>query len=309
MDMKRLELKLKEFDSGVTDVDEYRAETGRAPLADNQGKVMFIPKTKVPYATTDGSDYNKLISDGASVVAPAGAGKPPNDASATDIADDEPTEREDDRVAETPTEQANKTIVIPGEEVEEVDFDTKDFEPDMERWGVIYESALTRVVERQKRVVGEKMAGSKMRKLLAKRERALVAGDKSAVTPKMALDTVYDKNVWDQQLTEDIRPVLAGVVKEFGEAMAADFDPQSPEAQAVVDARVKSAIRANEQLCKAVETSLAAGVLTDLSAERIATTLNLEFDKFVQKSVQDVVSDEIEATVEAVHRLISQNPG
>ncbi len=322
MDMKRRELLLKEFDTGVTDVDEYRVETGRAPLADNQGKVLFVYNRRIPYATQDGKPYHHLITEGASVVhppiapaegasvapgasvTPTGSGQTQNGQAASAIPEGDGQARVDDRLAQQPV-SGGKIEDIPAHSF--VDLEAKDLDPIMERWAIIYDATLQRFVERQKRVVGEKMAGSKMRKLLNKRSRSLEGGDVSSVTPRMAMETVYDKHIWDEQLEADIKPVISGIVKELGEAMATDFDPSSESVQALIEKRTKGATWSNLSLQKTIEGQMAAGVLNESTADRIAGRLNVEFDRFVKEMLPDVVSAELSETIEDLRALISGN--
>lgn len=71
---------------------------------------------------------------------------------------------------------------------------------DLERWTQILERSLERLVERQQRVVLEKVSGQKARKSLA--EGTL---DSDAVMPE---------DVWNKQFEEDIRPVLNSIMRD-----------------------------------------------------------------------------------------------
>jgi HK97 family phage portal protein len=81
----------------------------------------------------------------------------------------------------------------------------------IERWAEILSRSIERVVERQQRVVLEKVTGMKARK-------ALSAGT-------LEVDSVLSIDTWDRQIEEDIKPILSAIIrdshdarKEFGEA-------------------------------------------------------------------------------------------
>lgn len=73
------------------------------------------------------------------------------------------------------------------------DWDTKE-EQDSDRWVEILDRALERLFERQQRVVLEKASGTKSGKAL--------------IQKNLSVDAIFDKDVWDKQLAEDIYPVL-----------------------------------------------------------------------------------------------------
>jgi HK97 family phage portal protein len=81
----------------------------------------------------------------------------------------------------------------------------------IERWAEILSRSIERVIERQQRVVLEKVTGMKARK-------ALSAGT-------LEVDAVLAIDTWDRQMEEDIKPILSAIIrdshdarKEFGEA-------------------------------------------------------------------------------------------
>jgi len=75
-----------------------------------------------------------------------------------------------------------------------------DIDADLERWTQILERSLERLVERQQRVVLEKVSGQKARKALAE----------GTIDP----DSVMPLDVWTKQLEEDILPVLNSIMKD-----------------------------------------------------------------------------------------------
>lgn len=81
----------------------------------------------------------------------------------------------------------------------------------VERWAEILSRSIERVIERQQRVVLEKVAGMKARK-------AMSAGT-------LDVESVLSVETWDKQMEEDIKPIISAIIrdshdarKEFGES-------------------------------------------------------------------------------------------
>ena len=79
------------------------------------------------------------------------------------------------------------------------DFDEWDVkaEKSTDRWTEILDNALERVFERQQRVVLEKASGAKAKRNLE--------------SNTLDIDSIFDQNVWNKQLIEDIRPIISGI--------------------------------------------------------------------------------------------------
>jgi len=76
----------------------------------------------------------------------------------------------------------------------------KQEEQDLTRWEEILERSIERVIERQQRVVLEKVSGLKARK-------GLFAGT-------LDFDSVMQVDVWDRQMDEDIKPVISSIIQD-----------------------------------------------------------------------------------------------
>jgi len=76
----------------------------------------------------------------------------------------------------------------------------KDDKQDLYRWEEILNRSIERVLERQQRVILEKVSGTKARK-------ALFAGT-------LDIDSIMQVDVWDKQMDEDIRPVISSIIQE-----------------------------------------------------------------------------------------------
>ena len=74
------------------------------------------------------------------------------------------------------------------------------YQTSIERWTEILSRSLERVVERQQRVVMEKVGGSKSRK-------ALMSGT-------LDIDAILPVDVWNKQMDEDIKPVISAIIHD-----------------------------------------------------------------------------------------------
>lgn len=76
----------------------------------------------------------------------------------------------------------------------------KDDKQDISRWEEILNRSMERVLERQQRVILEKVSGIKAKK-------ALFAGT-------LDIDSIMQVDVWDRQMEEDIKPVISSIIQE-----------------------------------------------------------------------------------------------
>lgn len=76
----------------------------------------------------------------------------------------------------------------------------KDDKQDIYRWEEILNRSMERVLERQQRVILEKVSGVKARK-------ALFAGT-------LDIESIMQIDVWDRQMEEDIKPVISSIIQE-----------------------------------------------------------------------------------------------
>lgn len=112
----------------------------------------------------------------------------------------------------------------------------------LERWTQIFERTMERLLERQQRVVLEKVSGSKCRK-------ALMDGT-------LDIDMFMPADVWYKQFDEDIRPVLMTIMKESkGEKSASAAEEMVVAANAALG-RIKSMIDVSrDELTKEVHSA------------------------------------------------------
>jgi len=107
----------------------------------------------------------------------------------------------------------------------------KDENQDINRWEEILNRGIERVLERQQRVILEKVSGAKSKK-------ALFAGT-------LDIDSIIQIDVWDKQMEEDIKPVISSIIQDSWSVRNSHLSEKSAEVKHDVDfiAQVNSQIR------------------------------------------------------------------
>lgn len=121
--------------------------------------------------------------------------------------------------------------------------DTLDVELDVARWSQILDRSLERIIERQQRVVLEKMDGVKSRK-------ALTDG-------ALGIDSLMPADVWDKQMDEDIRPVISAIFKDaqssYSEKTANYSGPSALDVQVQIEAQMGRVKTLNEDARNSIQ--------------------------------------------------------
>lgn len=103
-------------------------------------------------------------------------------------------------------------------------------------WTEILDRTLERFFERQQRVVLEKAMGAKSKK-------AVDAGT-------LSVDAIYDGAVWNKQIEDDVRPVLAGIVKDASqlasEQTGIPVDMEDEDVKEMLDAQMARVQKTNQ---------------------------------------------------------------
>jgi HK97 family phage portal protein len=95
--------------------------------------------------------------------------------------------------------------------------ETKEDGVSLQRWTEILNRAFERVIERQQRVTLEKVNGARSRKALA--------------SGNLSIDTIFNVDIWDKQMDEDIRPVLSAIINDSAGVSKKSLDGQDVVAQ------------------------------------------------------------------------------
>jgi len=149
---------------------------------------------------------------------------------------------------------------------------TADTERSIERWSEILGRSLERVIERQQRVVMEKSMGAKTKK-------ALSAGT-------MDVQSVFNMDVWQKQLEDDVRPVLFAIIQDAAETAGLP----KPDKKDMVVASTESLVQLqtlNEQIEKDIGTAIksALGFFGDDS--RLASFKETLIESYAQLDAKD----------------------
>jgi len=231
---------LDEFQNGLISGNEYRKETGRKKIDSDLMQAMLANPNLTPIGYTD----KKFDStQQAAQMAAAGGAQPgmPGVAAAGMMPDTQPPVPAQEAAGQAA--QPTETGVIPAQVV---DFNEKPntmtealaaeaaggaaqqpvmasptalsaFDKDMQfksankqiteweqkaeenadRWVEILDRNIERFMERQQRVVMEKASGAKSKKMIS--------------SGNLNVENIFDEQVWNKQLEEDIKPVLSGI--------------------------------------------------------------------------------------------------
>jgi HK97 family phage portal protein len=334
MEMKRKEYNLREWDGGVITLDEYRAATGREPIGDDLGRLMVLATTKEPYLTIDGEELElplikKAIDPDAPVPPGMGdGGNNPNGRTPDGDVEEEPEEEAPDREDERPAPLENEPQKSTAGELEaqikylesleikeqdEAETRTKEIKAAInEEIDSVTEqisSVAARFLERQKRVVTQKLGGRKMRAFTEKREQYIKKhGPVTNEAPyhvslKAAVETVYDQETWDQQLSEDVEPILEAAIERNGRKVAdelgVEFDPESVVVKAALATQLARVLKVNDATRHKVEEVLTTGALSNADAAEMTEMLSDEFDDMIDSRPGAIGLTEAVAAVNA----------
>lgn len=113
-----------------------------------------------------------------------------------------------------PAAPMENTAVQPAQQASAEPFgfmETKEDSISLQRWTSILNRAFERVVERQQRVTLEKIGGARSKKSIA--------------NGSFSVDSVFNTDIWDRQIDEDIRPVLSTIINDGVEVSEKSLDP------------------------------------------------------------------------------------
>ena len=264
---------LDEFQNGLISGNEYRAATGRMHIKSDLMQAMLANPNLTPIGYTDKEfDSTKqaaaaaaagqqpgmpgvaaagMMPTGQPPVAPPEAGVP-NEAGPEEIPaqivnlNEKPNTMTEALAAEqgqqVPTQMSPSALsafdlsMQSKSENKQVDEWDSKAEENSKRWIEILDRNLDRYFERQQRVVMEKAMGAKSRKALA------------AAT--LDVDSIFDDEIWNKQMLEDIKPLLTGITNDAARliseqtGMPADVDEE--EFKQLIDAQMERIQKVNE---------------------------------------------------------------
>lgn len=121
-----------------------------------------------------------------------------------------------------------------------------------ERWTEILDRSLERLFERQQRVILEKAAGKGAKKALDK--------------GNLAVDAIFDLDVWTKQMSEDIRPVITAIVQDGAASTATNQDaPRQQPVGAQYDEYLQAQVERLQKTNETTKEEITAAILIALA--------------------------------------------
>ena len=253
---------MQEFQAGVITSNEYRVGTGRKKVDSDLADSMLANPNLAPIGNTE----HKMEAPGA---APGGAPggmpgqgmpgqpmQPPPPAPGAEGAPAESQDTADIGDSSTPEgepqgNEGQMSAQVGTFSVKQEQFDSEwdvKAEQDADRWVEIMDNALERLFERQQRVVLEKATGAKARKSLQAKE--------------LSVAQVFDIDVWNKQMREDIAPLVTAIVKDAmtttGLSAGGQAEVTAEDVQPYVDEQMSRVEKAN----RTTQEELAGAILT-----------------------------------------------
>ena len=302
---------LDEFQNGLISGNEYRYGTGRKKIDSDLMQAMLANPNLTPIGFTDkkfdsaqqaqqagappgmpGVAAAGMVPDGqppapAAPDAPSGSPDAQQDIPAQMIDFSEkpntmtealaaegaaPQQQQPVMASPTALSAFENSMQVKSENKQMTEWDTK-AEQNADRWVEIFDRNIERFLERQQRVILEKATGAKSKKLI------------NAGT--LTVENIFDTEVWDKQIEEDLYPVLAGISLDAArlvtEQTGMPIDFEDEEIKQITDAQIERIKKINattkEEIASAILISAALAGDEDrsgmLKAALLAIFMNL----------------------------------
>lgn len=292
---------MEEVQMGLISTNEYREATSRKKVESDLADSLLMNPNLTPIANTEKKMEQQPqagmpgMPPGAPGMPPDAGGQPPVDPTASPL---DPNTMAgalaEQGVApggQLPAEQGapaapdaamQNTTLPPGQQLSAEAFgpmETKEDSVSLQRWSSILNRALERTIERQQRVTLEKMNGVKAKK-------ALHSGS-------LAIDMIFNTEIWDRQFEEDIRPVLSTIISDSSEYSEKSLNQEDVVAQ--LNAQMQRFKDINESTYKALNsayvTSLNVKDVEQRSMIFRASCVTI-FSNILAKSVSEISNNE-----------------
>lgn len=292
---------MDEFQQGLISLNEYRSATGRKKVESELADSLLSNPNLTPIANTEkpfkpeeqqpvdmaGVDPNTapggLPPQEGAVAMPQPA--PPAPIPAPDLPAQAPTENAalspDQQLSEFEKIQEEMQLKFLNELETKADTDT-------DRWTEIIDRALERLFERQQRVVTEKAFGKRGMKALAK----------GALT----VDMVFDPEVWNKQLADDIEPIIIAIYQDAKEYVASrtseEVALQPQEVEKLAQQQIERMQQANATTAEEIASAIAVALMEQNEEEKSALlrlALIAIFLKLISKRKRDIAEHEAQS--------------
>jgi hypothetical protein len=278
---------MEEYGNGLISANEYREATGRKKLESEIADQLLSNPNLVPIANTEkpfSIDQQTPIAEGGAVPAAGGEQMAPGQMPTGEMAPGQPVAG--DQMAPTgeagtvsggegaatetaiepvPEGQLSASLAliqtkILNQALSEADMKA---EQSADRWAEIFSSSLTRLFERQQRVILEKALGAKARKAL--RDNVL------------DVDSIFDLDTWNKQLVEDLQPLIKSAMVDAAQMVSDEVGVSTSfsqdEYEAIIDAQTERAKKINESTKEEIASAIVVVAAMDGEEEEKSSML------------------------------------
>ena len=244
---------LNEVQQGLITPNEYRERTGKVKVDSYLADSMLASPNLAPIGNTEEAMPKEEAMPAAPGGVPGAPGAPaPEGQAPTPEGQAAPPIPEPNEMAEPdlpdgafPKDGVPEDIEIKRFDLEE-SWETKAAQ-DVDRWEAIFKRSLERYFERQERVVTEKVSGAKAKRLLN--------------TGELKVENIFDMDVWNKQLREDLGPVIEGAMMEASTTALKESDEKIDTSEEEVQEYVSSQLDRVENVNETTKKELAAAIL------------------------------------------------
>jgi HK97 family phage portal protein len=292
---------MDEFQQGLISLNEYRTATGRKKVDSELADSLLSNPNLTPIANTEKpfkpEEQQPVDMAGVDPNA-APPGLPPQEGAMEMPVPAPPTPVPAPDMPAQATETASLTPDQQLSEFEKIqhemqlkfvqELETK-ADTDTERWTEILDRALERIFERQQRVVLEKAFGKR--------------GIKSISSGVLTVDMIFDREIWDKQLAEDLEPIILAIYTDAKEYVASRtssnvvMEPQ--EVEKLAQQQIERMQQANTTTAEEISAAIAIALMEEDEEERsvlLRLALIAIFLKLISKRRRDIAEHEAQAS-------------
>ena len=298
---------MDEFQQGLISLNEYRTATGRKKVESELADSLLSNPNLTPIANTekafkteeqqpvDMAGVDQSVPQDPNLLQAEGAPQMPQPAPPTPIEAPDPTLPASSQVAPenaamTPDQQLseleNIQLQMQQKFVQEVE--TK-ADADTDRWTEILDRALERLFERQQRVVTEKAFGKR--------------GVKALASGVLTVDMVFDPEVWNKQLADDIEPIILAIYMDAKDYVTSrtsnNVSPDPQETEKLAQQQIERMQQANTSTAEEIAAAIAVALMEEDEEERsvlLRLALVAIFLKLISRRRRDIAEHEAQAS-------------
>jgi HK97 family phage portal protein len=318
---------MEEYGNGLISANEYREGTGRKKLESEIADQLLSNPNLVPIANTEKpfsiEDQSPIAEGGAVTGAGGEMGAMPG-APGQEQLPAAPGAEQQPGMEQVPPADGQQGGMAPEATIEPIPegqlserqsgiqtkilnqaLDVWDLkaEQSADRWTEILDASLDRLFERQQRVILEKALGAKSRKAIKDQT--------------LSIDAIFDVDVWNRQMEDDLRPLLKAVAIDAATLVSENVGEQQPvsekELDEFLDAQVQRVQQANEttkeELAAALLVVMALSGSDDEKASMLRAALIAIFVNLLSKRKRTIAEHESQTAFNAGTYLGSLSAG